>query len=200
LFAVKQRLAVSAMLVALFVLWIGCHRDPKPRTDVTSEKQTANVAPEKHLAPDGILFLTERVSITTNAGVTGIAPGSKVKLIARDGDKVRVSDGTTEIVVHPSQLTNDLDVARSLAAAERETQVQVTNAIAQQQREYQRTRTEQFEELAREQQSRTRQPAPPRWNNPLDRPVYNRTQDKKYLDSNGKTYWIDVQGRRHYDN
>src|ERR1043166_9746712 len=196
----KARVAVAAMLSAISVVCISCHRDAKPRTDVPSEKQTVNVAPEKHPAPEGVLFLTERVSITTNLGVTGVSPGSKGRLISRDGDKVRVSDGVTEIVVNPSQLTNDVDIARSLATADSQTQMGLADVIAQQKREYERNRTKQFEELVRAQQSRTPRSAPPRWNNPLDRSAYNRTQDKKYTDSNGKTYWIDVQGRRHYDN
>jgi hypothetical protein len=41
--------------------------------------------------------------------------------------------------------------------------------------------------------------APSPWNNPLDRGSYNRTQDVKYTDSSGRTYWIDVRGQKHYD-
>jgi hypothetical protein len=37
---------------------------------------------------------------------------------------------------------------------------------------------------------------------PLDRPVLNQTQSFTghitYVDEKGKTYWLDAQGRRHY--
>jgi len=39
----------------------------------------------------------------------------------------------------------------------------------------------------------------PTGSNPLDRGAYDKTQDKKYTDSSGRTYWIDSRGRRHYD-
>jgi hypothetical protein len=35
--------------------------------------------------------------------------------------------------------------------------------------------------------------------NPLERGAYDRTQDKKYTDSSGRTYWIDIRGHKHYD-
>jgi hypothetical protein len=39
----------------------------------------------------------------------------------------------------------------------------------------------------------------PAGSNPLERDAYNRTQDKKYTDGSGRTYWLDIRGHRHYD-
>jgi len=34
----------------------------------------------------------------------------------------------------------------------------------------------------------------------LDRPAYDQTQPQtRYQDASGRTYWIDAQGLRHYD-
>ncbi len=34
----------------------------------------------------------------------------------------------------------------------------------------------------------------------LDRPAYGQTQvSQKYQDASGRSYWIDAQGVRHYD-
>jgi hypothetical protein len=39
----------------------------------------------------------------------------------------------------------------------------------------------------------------PPGSNPLERGAYDRTQDKTYTDSSGRTYWIDIRGNRHYN-
>jgi hypothetical protein len=204
LLVVKQRIPAAAMIVLFSVPDVGCDRKANPARNISGPTPSplGAQAPliSRHLAPDGTFFLTQRVSVKTASGIIGFAAGSQVTFVARQGESVRVTDGTTEVVVQQSQLTNDLDVAREIAAADLKVQAQVSEFIAQQHRDDERHRAEQQAELVREQQSRTPRPSAPHWANPLDRPAYNRTQDKKYLDPNGKTYWIDVQGRRHYDN
>jgi hypothetical protein len=52
-----------------------------------------------------------------------------------------------------------------------------------------------------------RQPTPPpsAWRldpnhrSVLDRPAYDQTQSVRYRDASGRSYWIDAQGVRHYD-
>jgi hypothetical protein len=46
---------------------------------------------------------------------------------------------------------------------------------------------------------RTVKTTAPAWSNPLERGAYGRTQDQKYTDPLGRTYWLDIRGHKHYD-
>jgi hypothetical protein len=61
--------------------------------------------------------------------------------------------------------------------------------------------SEHAEAAPKKQQSsrRSARTTAPGWSNPLERGTYNRTQDQKYTDPSGRTYWIDIRGRKHYD-
>jgi hypothetical protein len=65
-----------------------------------------------NLAPDGVLFIVQRVCITTDSGVLGIAPGTRVQRVATTstGFTVSTADGT-KFDVTDDQVTNDLNVA-----------------------------------------------------------------------------------------
>jgi len=64
------------------------------------------------LAPDGVLFLVQRVSVTTDSGIVGIAPGTRVQRTGTTptGYTVAAADGT-KFTVSADQVTNDLRVA-----------------------------------------------------------------------------------------
>src|SRR3954451_19418812 len=49
-----------------------------------------------NLAPDGTFFLLRYHSVTTDTGVTGFAPGTKVSLVRKAGQTIRVTDGQAE--------------------------------------------------------------------------------------------------------
>jgi hypothetical protein len=225
------------------------------------------------LAPAGIYFAIEYMSVHSPGGITGIAPGTRVELVQDMGEVVRVTTGQLQFDAKKYQLTNDLDIAAEVAGqdAAQQTQlavgssrastainvmratygygdklVDVTNEVRGRVRAGQmsirasndlagdpafgnvKSLTIQYSigggtplmTTAREGESislgqpsgqhETARPKPevskrsvqttvPAWRNPLDRGAYDRTQDKTYTDSSGRTYWIDIRGRKHYD-
>jgi len=84
-----------------------------------------------NLAPDGTYFLLQRISITTDSGITGDAPGTKVTLVAA-GPPMQVTDGQNEFEVQPSQVTNDLDVAQRVFYADQTAQAEIKAMRAKQ--------------------------------------------------------------------
>lgn len=109
---------------------------------VVATPMPATPVPVVHrLAPEGIFYVLQRVTVTTDDGIHGLAPGTGVRLVRKTDAGMVVTDGQHEFTALPSQLTNDLDVAgnaagidarqrANLAAAQ---QAQVA-AIAQQQK------------------------------------------------------------------
>ncbi len=73
--------------------------------------------PRRNLAPDGAYFLLQRVAVTTAFGVVGDRPGTKVMLV-NAGPPMQVTDGANKFEVSPTQVTNDLDVARRVFYAD----------------------------------------------------------------------------------
>jgi hypothetical protein len=62
-----------------------------------------------------IAFLTERVSIKTKVGVTGIPGGTRVVIVSRHGDQVTVKTTDQQFDVTADQLTTDRETARQLS-------------------------------------------------------------------------------------
>lgn len=94
------------------------------------------------LAPEGIFFVTENISIMHDAGVIGIAPGTRVRLVKQKGPLMLVSDGKNEFEVAPDQVTNDTVVAQKLLQFDQakqstlaEMQAQQKNALLEQERQ-----------------------------------------------------------------
>lgn len=85
---------------------------------------TAPKPKQVRLAPDGIYYLSQYVSLRTPRGVVGFAAGEMMRRAsgAASPGMVKVTDGNYVIEVAESKLTNDLDLAESIAAGERETQ------------------------------------------------------------------------------
>lgn len=83
---------------------------PPPATPVAVATPTP-----RPLAPAGTFYVIKYFTVETDGGISGVKPGTKVKLI-KDGDEVmRVSDGTIEFDARKDHLTNDLETA-SLSA------------------------------------------------------------------------------------
>jgi len=125
---------VMAILVAVlaayvgYVVWINHRPPPAPPTTTAQPvpEPTATPAPAilpiaavtpppQHLAAEGVYYLTQALSVTTDIGVTELPPGTEVRRI---GDApgvivVQCRDGT-KFSAYPRQLTNDLDVATSV--------------------------------------------------------------------------------------
>ena len=157
-------------------------------------------SPARHLAPEGTCFLLQRVAVTTNSGVIGFAPGTKVNLVVRNDSISTVTVEEHKFDVESSQLTNDLDIATSVAKADYTTQAEVSKSTATVAREYAQQQRDAIAALEKENAEREkRHKSTSRAPNPLERGAYSRTQDTKYSDSKGRTYWKDIRGRTHYD-
>ena len=63
------------------------------------------------LAPEGVLFVTQRFAVATAYGVHGFREGTEVRLIKEEGNVLVVSDGTVEGRATKDHFTNDLDEA-----------------------------------------------------------------------------------------
>src|ERR1700704_5955428 len=90
-------------------------RTPPPPAPRPASSPVARATPPPHLAPPGTYFLLRYRSVTTDSGVTGFPPGTKVSLLQQSGDSMHVSDGQIEFDVPASELTNDLGVATRAA-------------------------------------------------------------------------------------
>lgn len=90
-----------------------------------SATETLPVMTPQRLAPKGIYYLLQQVSIPTDSGVVGLKPGTLVKQIGESNGKLKVKSDDHEFEVERFLLTNDLDIAA--AAANRDAQSQ--NAV-----------------------------------------------------------------------
>ena len=79
-------------------------------------------APTVDLAPAGTYFLLQRVSVSSDSGVIGISPGTKVTLISTTPTGMRVTDGQNQFDVATTQVTNDFGLARQTLKADKDAQ------------------------------------------------------------------------------
>ena len=110
-------------------------RNPPPDSIVPGDASTAPGAPasparpaftskigdgpaqpgEKHLAPVGTYYMTERVTKVTPSGIVAVNPAEPVRLMQElPNQKMKVLRGGDIFEVKASQVTNDLDVAREV--------------------------------------------------------------------------------------
>jgi hypothetical protein len=101
-----------------------------------AQPSSARPVVAKHLAPEGVYFLLQRASLTTDSGVIGFAPGTKVTLLGQTDSVSSVTDGQYRFSVPSSQLTNDLDIAESVAKSDYAAQAKIAEYIAQSFRGY----------------------------------------------------------------
>lgn len=92
---------------ALVALMVSCEEQPWPPPEVNA---TALVTPAPaRLAPDGVYFLKERTTVSSEAGVYAVAPATEVRFVSRDGTVVTVTNGEVTFSVEESKLTSSLD-------------------------------------------------------------------------------------------
>jgi hypothetical protein len=121
------------------------------------------VTAERRLAPEGTYFLVERASLPIESGVIGFAPGTKVTLVDQSDSGSTVTDGQYQFTVQSSYLTNDLDLAASVAKADYTTQAQITELTAKWAQEYSQQQRDAFIASEKEKaQKKTRPRAAPR--------------------------------------
>jgi len=140
---------------------------PKPSSAQQTGRATparSLVAKQPRLAPEGTYFLLQRASLKIDSGVIGFTPGTKVTLVDRNDSMSTVSDGQYQFSVASSQLTNDLDVADSVAQADYTVQTKIAESIAKSIREYEQEQRDEFinSEKQRKTGRRTASPTPRR--------------------------------------
>jgi len=94
------------------------------------------VTPQRRLAPEGTYFLLGRASLRIDSGVIGFAPGTKVTLLDQGDSTSTVTDGQYQFTVPSSQLTNDLDIAASVAQSDYAEQARITELTGKWAEEY----------------------------------------------------------------
>ena len=118
---------------------------PTPATRVVGRPTPARaVAREQRLAPEGTFFLLQRASLPIDSGVIGFAPGTKVTLVEQADSVSTVTDGAYQFKVLSSQLTNDLDLAASVATADYTAQAQIAESVAKSAQEYSQQQRDAF--------------------------------------------------------
>jgi len=92
----------------------------------------------KHLAAEGVYYLTEAVSATTDSGVMDLPPGTQVRRLGDDAGLIVVQcrDGT-KFRASAEELTNDLDVAARVASTYADQQRNLNRFQLQQAASYQ---------------------------------------------------------------
>ncbi len=94
------------------------------------------VGPQRRVAPEGTYFLLERASLRIDSGVIGFAPGTKVTLVDQGDSASTVTDGQYQFTVPSSQLTNDLDIAGSVAQSDYAEQARIAEITGKWAQEY----------------------------------------------------------------
>ena len=116
------------------------HPSPPPKQlaqqPVTQPTPARPATPQRRLAPEGTYFLLERASLRIDSGVIGFAPGTKVTLLDQGGSTSTVTDGKYQFTVPSSQLTNDLDIAASVAQSDYAEQARITELTGKWAEEY----------------------------------------------------------------
>jgi hypothetical protein len=103
---------------------------------VAKPTPAAPVTAGRRLAPEGTYFLVERASLPIESGVIGFAPGTKVTLIDQSDSGSTVTDGQYQFTVQSSYLTNDLDIAASVAKSDYTAQARIAEQIGKSIQEY----------------------------------------------------------------
>ena len=106
-------------------------QEPKTEPQPPAAPDTSST-PKKRLAPDGVYYVVQAVSVVTEDGVRGIRVGTQVKLIKDSGTSLRVTDGQQEFEVARAVVTNDLDVASASHASQAAQQAAQKESNAQQ--------------------------------------------------------------------
>lgn len=159
-----------ALTICCLVTFISCSKAP--------QVQNVPRPSEQHrLAPPGVLYLIEGISVTTNEGVTGLWPGTRFHVIEDRGETIVVTNGATNLAVPADKLTNDLDIAELASRRDAKAQRDLANYLVEQRRIDEASREKQgevFDQRQREASARRTAAAVARkGSNPLERGAYN---------------------------
>lgn len=134
--------AVAILILALNAAFLcGCNRPsaqnvsptesaapaaPEPKTAAAAA--TPLPAPAPQLAPPGVFYLIETARVETDSGITGLPPGTGVKLLHDDVYQTPAG----EAHLRPEQVTNDMTLARQVMTADRNLQAALKASMASQ--------------------------------------------------------------------
>ena len=137
----------SALVLSLIVGFSGCKKKevaeeapeeapaatptPKPApapkiAEATPPPKAAAPAPTPQFAPPGVYFLITAVSVETSDGILGLKPGQMLKEVKPGVYKA----DNNEVTLRPDQVTNDLTIARRVAAVDQQTQAAIQQRLA----------------------------------------------------------------------
>ncbi len=78
--------------------------------------ETPPPTPAARLAPEGVFYVVEAFSVTTNDGIHGFPKGKRVDLVGATGETMTVTDGTHVVEKPAAFFTNDLDLTDAILA------------------------------------------------------------------------------------
>jgi hypothetical protein len=118
--------ARSVVILSCAAALCSCSKSPPPPKPEIVEAPTP--IPVTHrLAPAGIYLATEYMSVQSPGGITGIPPGTRLKLVQDMGEVVRVTTGQVQFDTDKYLLTNDLDIAAEVSSRDAAAQGQIAS-------------------------------------------------------------------------
>ena len=117
------------IVILSWVALCSCSKS-RPPTPETVQEPTPTPAAHR-LAPPGIYFATEYMSVRSSGGITGIPPGTRLELVQDMGEVARVTTGQVQFDAKKYQLTNDLDIAAEVSSRDAAEQTQITLGSSQ---------------------------------------------------------------------
>jgi len=103
----KNVIILLVIVAAAVGIYFYLHTEPEP-VAVDPSTPAPETPPPRHLAPEGVFYLTTWVKAENKDGITGLPPGTEVKLV-KPGI-YRTPGG--EMPLDENKITNDLDIAR----------------------------------------------------------------------------------------
>lgn len=166
---------------------------PAPTAPPVAAQPAATPAPPT-LAPEGVFFLTQAVTVETSDGIAGLPRGTRV---VRQPDGSFIGGGHT-VKLRAEQITNDLALAARLANSEAAAQGAIRQAAAAQ-KSTSPIATPASPAAAVGSSLQPRTPPPSSVGRAGATSLENPRRDRTGTDSLGRHYWIDPSGKRHYE-
>ena len=94
------------LLLFLALACASCTKAPNPAAPTPSPTPVA-----RQLAPEGVFYTVQKITITSDTGVVGIPAGTRVTQLKDNGETFTVTDQETQFEVRPEQVTNDVQLA-----------------------------------------------------------------------------------------
>lgn len=134
--------ANSIQILLLGACWIygtiSCSKAPQTNTAASPTPEPSVIAKStpppsletRRLAPPGVLYVVQYASVTTDSGVVGFVPGTRVQVVQDKGDTITIRNGTLKADMSIDNLTNDLDLAALAARHDAQSQDAVARFLA----------------------------------------------------------------------